>query len=101
LKVPHPYASYLILRAIRETKGMAVEVDDEEIVSSMKAFFKTGIYACPEAASTLAALNKLEDEGLFDPDERVLLYLTGNAMKYFDVMQIERNEICVLEKKQN
>jgi threonine synthase len=101
LRVPHPYASYLILRAIKETKGMAVAVDDNEIVSSMKTFFKMGIYACPEAASTLAALNKLENEGVFDLKEKMLLCLTGNAMKYFDVMKIERDGIPVLNRDAN
>jgi threonine synthase len=98
LRVPHPYASYLVLRAIKETKGAAVAVDDKEIISSMKAFFKMGIYACPEAASTLAALKKLENEDVFDPNEKILLYLTGNAMKYFDVMKIEKNNILTLDK---
>ena len=101
LRVPHPYASYLVLRAIKETKGMAVAVDDKEIISSMKTFFKMGIYACPEAASTLAASNKLASEGILDPNEKTLLYLTGNAMKYFDVMQIERNGIPVLNRDAN
>jgi threonine synthase len=101
LRVPHPYASYLVLRAIKETKGMAVAVDDKEIISSMKAFFKMGIYACPEAASTLAASNKLASEGVLDLNEKTLLYLTGNAMKYFDVMKIERNEIPVLSRDAN
>ena len=98
LRVPYPYASYLILQAIRETEGMAVAVDDKEILSSMKIFFKMGVYACPEAASTLAALNKLENEDAFDQHEKTLLYLTGNAIKYFDVMQIERDEIPVLHR---
>jgi threonine synthase len=98
LRVPHPYASYLILRAIKETEGMAVAVDDKEIISSMKAFFKMGIYACPEAASTLEALNKLENESVFDQEEKILLYLTGNAMKYFDVMEIKGDEIPVLNR---
>ena len=98
LRVPHPYASYLILRAIKETKGMAVAVDDKEIVSSMKTFFKMGIYACPEAASTLAALTELENEGLFDSKENMLLCITGNAMKHFDVMEIERDGIPVLNR---
>jgi threonine synthase len=98
LRVPHPYASYLVLRAIKETKGLAIAVDDKEIISSMKAFFKMGIYACPEAASTLAALKKLENEDVFDPNEKILLYLTGNAMKYFDVMKIEKNKIPTLDK---
>jgi threonine synthase len=98
LRVPRPYASYLVLRAIKEMKGVAVAVDDKEIISSMKAFFKMGIYACPEAAATLAALNKLEHKSMFDQDEKILLYLTGNAMKYFDAMEIETNKIPVLDK---
>jgi threonine synthase len=98
LRVPYPYASYLVLRAIKETKGTAVAVDDKEIVSSMKAFFRIGIYACPEAASTLAASNKLASEGALDLNEKTLLCITGNAMKYFDVMKIERDKIRVLSK---
>jgi threonine synthase len=101
LRVPHPYASYLVLRAIKETKGMAVAVDDKEIISSMKTFFKMGIYACPEAASTLAASTELASEGVLDLNEKTLLYLTGNAMKYFDVMQIERNGIPMLSRDAN
>jgi threonine synthase len=98
LRVPHPYASYLVLRALRETKGIAVAVDDGEIISSMKSFFKMGIYACPEAASTLAALRKLESDGLMGSDEKMLLYLTGNAIKYFDVIKMRKNRIPVLKK---
>jgi len=99
LRVPHPYASYLILRAIKETEGMAVAVDDKEIISSMKTFFKMGLYACPEAASTLAALKKLENEGVIDPSEKTLLYLTGNAIKYLDVIEAKRN--LVLKRNAN
>jgi threonine synthase len=88
-----------VLRAIKETKGMAVAVDDREIISSIKAFFKMGIYACPEAASTLAASNKLASEGVLDLNEKTLLYLTGNAMKYFDVIEMERSKISVLNKE--
>ncbi len=99
LRVPHPYASYLVLGALRKTNGSAISVDDEEIISSMRTLFKMGIYACPEAASTLAALNKIENENLFDADKKILLCLTGNAMKYFDVMETERKGIPVLDKK--
>jgi len=98
LRVPHPYASYLILQAIRETKGTAIAVSDTEILASMKTFFKMGIYACPEAASTLAALNKLGKEDALDSEEKTLLYLTGTAMKYFDVLEIERHRIPVLPR---
>jgi threonine synthase len=101
LLVPRPYASYLVLRAIRETKGTAIGVDDGEIMASMKSFFKIGIYACPEAAATLAGLNKIEREGMFDPSEKILLYLTGNAMKYLDLLEIRREEIPSLTRDAN
>ncbi len=98
LKVPYPFASYLIFRALKETKGTAVAVEDDEILDSMKTFLKMGIYACPEAAATLSGLRKLEDREEFDREETVLLYLTGNAMKYFDEMKIERERVPVLER---
>lgn len=101
LKVPRPFASYLILRAAKETEGMAVAVEEEEIISSMKAFFKMGIYACPEAAATLVALEKIENQKLFDSDEKILLYLTGNAMKYFEILEIEKDEFPVLNRDAN
>jgi len=96
LRVPRPYASYLILKAVRETKGTAIAVSEKEIISSMKTFFKMGIYACPEAASTLAALNRFGDEGTLDSDTRILLYVTGTAMKYFDVLEMKKDKIPVL-----
>ncbi|MGQ9529908.1 MAG: threonine synthase [Candidatus Bathycorpusculaceae bacterium] len=99
LRVPRPYASYLVLRAIRETKGIAIAVDDTEIISSMKVFLKNGVYACPEASATLAALNKLENYSAIDKDESVLLYLTGNAIKYFEFIKIEKSEIPALNKE--
>jgi threonine synthase len=97
LNVPYPYASYLILRALRETNGKATAVEDAEIISSMKALFRKGIYACPEAAATLAALEKLKNQNAFDRDETILLYLTGNATKYLDALETRGAQIPVLE----
>jgi threonine synthase len=98
LKVPLPYASYLIFRALKETNGTATAVEDTEIVSSMKSLFRRGIYACPEAAATLAALEKLENQNAFDQGETVLLYLTGNATKYLDKLEVRRDQIPILER---
>ena len=101
LNVPYPYASYLVLRALRETNGKATAVEDTEIISSMKTLLRKGIYACPEAAATLAVLEKLKDQNAFDPDETILLYLTGNATKYFDALETRKEQIPVLEPKTN
>jgi threonine synthase len=101
LNVPYPYASYLILRALRETNGKATAVEDGEIISSMETLFRKGIYACPEAAATLAALEKLKNQNAFDPDETILLYLTGNATKYLDVLKIRKKQMHALGPNAN
>jgi threonine synthase len=98
LRVPYPFASYLIFRALKETKGKATMVEDEEILSSMKALMMKGIYACPEAAASLAALGKLENQRQLDPQETILLYLTGSAMKYFDVLKAQRERVPILKR---
>jgi threonine synthase len=98
LRVPLPFASYLVLRAIKETNGMAISVDEDEIISSMKTFFKHGIYACPEATVTLAAFLKLESKGIIESDEKTLLYVTGSALKHLDIMRVQRDSIKVLGK---
>jgi threonine synthase len=67
----------------------------------MRDFLKNGVYACPEASATLAALNKLENEGAIGKDESVLLYLTGSAMKYFDFIEIKKDKIPLLTKEAN
>jgi threonine synthase len=101
LKVPYPYASYLVLRAVRETKGTATAVEDAEIVSAMKTLLSRGIYACPEASATLAALKKLENQPVFEPDETVLLYLTGNATKYFEVIKTPKEHVPIIRRNAN
>lgn len=98
LRVPRPYASYLVLQALRETEGMAIAVNDEDIALSMKIFFKKGLYACPEAAATLAGLHKLAEAKILDSNEEILLHLTGNAMVYSDAMTIERAAIPILDR---
>ncbi|UCG45020.1 MAG: threonine synthase [Candidatus Bathyarchaeota archaeon] len=99
LRIPFPYASYLILRAIRETEGTAVAVDDTEIAASMKDFFKLGIYACPEAASTLAALRDLRGDRILGRDETALLCMTGTALKHFHLLAVERSEVPILSRQ--
>ena len=81
IRVPEAIGDYLILKAIRESKGTAVAVDDSEIKEAMYSFSKIeGIMVCPEAAATVAAVEKLKVEGFLDPKERVLLLITGSGL---------------------
>lgn len=81
IRVPGAIGDYLILNAIRDSKGTAVAVDDSEIKEAMYSFSKIeGIMVCPEAAATVAAAEKLKAEGFLDSKDKVILFITGSGL---------------------
>ena len=84
LRVPKALGDFLILRALRETKGRAVAVTDDELMKASRALTETeGIFACPEGGACLAALESLVDESWVGKDETVILFNTASGAKYF------------------
>jgi threonine synthase len=87
LRVPKAIGDFLILRAVRESGGTAVSVSDADMVRDMKAIGAfEGVSAAPEGGATLSALRKLQHDGLVKPNDRVVLFNTGGALKYLDVL---------------
>jgi len=87
LRVPRAIGDFLILRAVRESGGTAVAVSDESMVDGMLAIGAAeGISAAPEGGATYAALSQLVGRGLIKPHDSVVLFNTGGALKYLDVL---------------
>ncbi len=85
LRVPKSFADALILRDIRATGGTAVAVSDEAILEAQRMLGRLeGIFAAPEGAATLAALQQLVAQKWVQPDESVVLFNTGSGLKYLD-----------------
>jgi threonine synthase len=83
LRVPGPFAGALILRAVRESGGIAVAVSEEDLLDGMSALAaEAGCLACPEGGATLAALRSLRASGEVRARERVVIYNTGSGLKY-------------------
>jgi threonine synthase len=83
LRVPNPIAGFVCLRAIRETKGIAVAVPESEIASAAAAMSATtGVDACPEAGAGWSALGILREQGWIGSDERTVVFNTGTGLKY-------------------
>jgi threonine synthase len=81
LRVPAAIGDYLILNAIRESKGTAIAVDDFKIKDSMLELAKKeGIMLCPEAAATVAAVKELKNSGFIDSNEFIILFGTGSGL---------------------
>ena len=88
LRVPRAIGDFLILRAIRESAGTAVAVSDREMVDDMLTMGRTeGISAAPEGGATVAALRRLIANGTIQPTESVVLFNTGGALKYLEVIR--------------
>jgi len=87
LRVPKPYADYLILDILKKSKGTAVSATDEEILEATRQWAKVeGVFAAPEGAACLVAYRKLRASGFFKPEDTVVLFNTGSGLKYLDVL---------------
>ncbi len=83
LRVPKPFADYLILDALRKSGGNAVAASDEEAAAEIREIgHAEGFFFCPEGATTAVALRRLAEEGWVMPEETVLLWNTASAAKY-------------------
>ena len=83
LRVPRAIGDFLILRAIRESHGTAVAVPDEAIEEAVTTLASTeGIFAAPEGAACLVALEVLLERGWIDKEETIVLFNTGSGLKY-------------------
>jgi threonine synthase len=88
LRVPGPLGDELTLRAIRDTGGTAIAVDDDMIASAMHLLARTsGVLAAPEGAATVAAANALRERGDLAPGDRVVVINTGSGLKYPDALR--------------
>jgi threonine synthase len=88
LRVPQAVADFLMLRAIRESRGMALSVSDHDMLAEIPRVGKAqGIFFCPEGAACVAALRRLVGNGWIKPSDEVLIFNTASGLKYLDVIQ--------------
>ncbi len=87
LRVPRAIGDFLILKAVRDSGGTAVAVTDDDMVRDMVAIGShEGVSAAPEGGAALAAIRKLVVDKRIARDESVVLFNTGGALKYLDVL---------------
>jgi threonine synthase len=87
LRVPRAIADFLMLRVLRASEGAAVAVSDESMVAAMRRLGAAeGVSAAPEGGAALVAVERLVDEGRITRGDTVVLFNTGGALKYLDVL---------------
>jgi len=70
------------LKTVRKSRGEALMIEDQEILDSTKMLMKkTGIFAEPTGAISLAGLKKLISKGVVDNSDLIICVITGSGYK--------------------
>jgi threonine synthase len=85
---PSPPAGNLVLNLIRENKGLIMAVTDREILAAQRKLAEfEGIFADPASATTLAGLINLSKNREFQPQDEVVLVITGSGLKSMETLE--------------
>jgi threonine synthase len=83
IRVPSAVGDFLILRAVRESGGAAIAVEEQDILQAVEdAARDDGMLLCPEGGAVLAGWRVALERGFVAPDETVLLFNCANGNKY-------------------
>ncbi|MDE2922153.1 MAG: threonine synthase [Acidobacteriota bacterium] len=83
LRVPRAIGDFLVLRAVRESGGTAVAVQEDQVEETMQRMAaEEGLLIGPETAAAMAAVVGLRDSGTIRRGESVLVFATGHPANY-------------------
>jgi threonine synthase len=83
IRVPGAIGDFLILRAVRASRGSAIAVTDTAIAKARSDVARReGLLLCPEGAATYAAYLAALERHLVSAGERVVLFNCASGLKY-------------------
>jgi threonine synthase len=83
IRVPQAVGDFLILRAVRESKGFAIAVSDDAISAALDEVARAeGFLMCPEGAATYAAYQQSLANGRVKKTEQAVLFNCATGLKY-------------------
>lgn len=94
---PYPWDADTALEMLYLTNGDVVSVPDVEIINAQKRLAsKEGIFGEPSGVASIAALDRLVEDGTIDKSEVVVVPITGHGLKDPSVLKdvIQEAIIC-------
>jgi threonine synthase len=83
LRVPVAIGDFLVLKALYETNGCALQVREAEVEEACSILAREeGLLAGPEGGAALLALRELERQQAFRPGDDVVVFQTGHPANY-------------------
>ena len=88
IRVPKALGDFIVLKALRESDGIAIAVSEHEIAQSMQAAGGAeGMLVCPEGGAAIAGTKKLRRDGWIREGDEVVVFNTGTGLKYPEFLQ--------------
>src|SRR3954449_9950705 len=87
LAIGNPADGPYVLDVVRRTGGSIADVDDDEVIDSIRLLAATeGIFGETAGGVTLGVLRKLLKEGRLDPDAETVIINSGDGLKTLDAV---------------
>lgn len=88
LRVPKALGDFLVLEALRQSRGTALSIDDQETLDAGLLLAESeGLFVAPEGATCVAAARRLLRDGFLSRDDELLIYNTGTGLKYLEAWE--------------
>jgi len=100
IAIGNPADGLFAARAMRESRGWAQAVSDEELIGGIRLLAETsGVFTETAGGVTLAAALKLAESGHLGSGDEVVLCITGNGLKTTDAVADSLPQVPVVEAK--
>ncbi|MGA2410054.1 MAG: threonine synthase, partial [Candidatus Binataceae bacterium] len=87
IAIGNPADGFYVLGAVRESGGWGEMATDPEIIDAIRLLARTeGIFAEPAGGTTLAVTMKLLAQKRINPDESLVISITGNGYKTIEAV---------------
>lgn len=99
INVANAIGDFLVLDAIKQTKGCAISVSDETLLEEMQTVASIdGAFVCPEGAAAFAAARQLRKDDWIKEDDHVVVLNTGAGIKYPETVEVDAPILEIGEK---
>lgn len=100
LAIGNPADGVYAVDIAKQTNGQIESVTDLEIIAGIKLLAETeGIFTETAGGTTIAVLQKLVEAGKIAPEEKTVVYITGNGLKTQEAIQGYIGEPLTIEPK--